>query len=155
MKNQLSEGSGHSGTTHRRRFPILSTLLALDAFALGGLVALLMVNRFLNNHVIYYARTNMAAASTVLDLLDDLLLYLAGYIGALLILLLTTVVAWVWLETRSQLLRYGVVLLIFSVVLIVGIVWIGRSGKTPPPPPMTPTPVAQAGKMTTADMLIR
>lgn len=145
MANRLSEGNGHSGTTHRRRFPVLATLLALDAFALGGLVALLMVNRFLNNHVIYYAQTNMPAASTILDLLDDLLLYLAGYIGALLILLLTTVVAWVWLETRSQLLRYGVVLLIFSVVLIVGIVWIGRSRKTSPPLPMTPTPVAQAG----------
>lgn len=152
MKTQLSKSNGHPGTTHQWRFPILSALLALDAFVLGGLVSLLMVNRFLNTHLDYYAQSNMVAASTILDLLDDLLLYLVGYIGALLALLLITAVAWVWLRTKSQLLRYGVILLVACVVLIIGIAWIGRSGRTTPPPPMTPTPVARANEMATMDV---
>ena len=79
-----------------KRLSALHLLLTLDAFVLGGLVALLMVNRFLNNHLAHYTQGNfIAAGSTILDLLDDLLIYFVGYIGTLLVLLLITAVIWV------------------------------------------------------------
>ncbi len=98
--------SDNTGTTNRRRVPILSILAALDAFVLGGLVALFMVNRFLDSHLARYVQGDfMSEASTILDLMDNLLAYFAGYIVALLVLLLITAVAWVWLKTQSQMLR--------------------------------------------------
>jgi type III secretory pathway component EscS len=128
--------------------PVLSILVTLDAFFLGGLVALLMVNRFLNNHLARYAQGNFRAeGSTILDLMDDLLIYFAGYIGVLLVLLLITAVIWVWSKTQSRTLRYGVVLLVVSIVLVVAIVWVGRFTTATPPPPMTPTPIAMVGEM--------
>ena len=155
MKTRQSEDNGNAGTTHQRRVPVLSILVTLDAFVLGGLVALLMVNRFLNDHLAYYAQSDLwAEASAILDLLDNLLIYFVGYIGVLLVLLLITAVAWVWSKTLSRLLRYGVVLLVVSIVLVIGIVWMGRiATTTPPPPPMTPTPVAMAGETTIPDVL--
>jgi len=99
--------SENTGPANQWRVPILSILAALDAFVLGGLVALFMVNRLLSDHVARYAQGNlMAQASTILDLMDNLLAYFAGYIVALLVLLLITTIAWVWLKTQSQMLRY-------------------------------------------------
>jgi hypothetical protein len=142
MNTRQSENNELAGTTHQPRVPVLSILVTLDAFFLGGLVALLMVNRFLNNHLARYTEGNFwAEGSTILDLMDDLLIYFAGYIGVLLVLLLITAVIWVWSKTQSQTLRYGVVLLAVSIVLVVGIVWVGRFTTATPPPPMTPTPI--------------
>jgi heme A synthase len=150
MNSRQSVNNELDGTTHQRRVPVLSILVTLDAFFLGGLVALLLVNRFLNNHLARYAQGNLGAAgSTILDLKDDLLVYFVGYIGALLILLSITAVTWVWSRTQSQLLRYGVILLLVLIVLlVVGIGWAGRITTTPPPP-MTPTPIAMVGEMAT------
>ena len=155
MKTRQSENNRLAGTTHQRRVPVLSILVTLDAFVLGGLVALLMVNHFLNDHLAYYAQSDLwAEASAILDLMDNLLIYFVGYIGTLLLLLLITAVAWVWSKTESRLLRYGVVLLVVLVVLVIGVVWIGQiTTTTPPPPPMTPTPIAMAGEMTILDVL--
>jgi hypothetical protein len=155
MNNQQSENNRLARTTNQGHISILSILLALDAFSLGGLVALLMVNHFLNNDLAHYAQRNLwAEASTILDLLDDLLIYLVAYIGALLLLLLITAVAWVWFKTQSQMLRYGVVVLIVSIVSVVGIAWLGQiATATPPPPPMTPTPIAMVGETATMDVL--
>jgi hypothetical protein len=154
MRTRLSKNNEHSGPTRQRRFPTLSILLALDVFALGGFVALLLVNRLLNNHLASYAQRNLwAEGDTILDLTDNLLIYFVAYIGALLILLLITAVIWVWSKTQSQTLRYGVVVLVISIVLVVGVVWIGQITTTTPPPPMTPTPIAMAGEMVTMDVL--
>ena len=74
--------------------------------------------------------------------MDGLLIYFVGYIGALLVLLSITAVIWVWSKTQSQLLRYGVILLLVLIVLlVVGIGWAGRITTTPPLP-MTSTPIA-------------
>ena len=154
MKTQQSENNRLAGTTNQRRVPVLSILVTLDAFVLGGLVALWMVNRFLNNHLTRYAQRNLwAEGSAILDLTDNLLIYFAGYIGALLILLLITAIAWVWSKTQSRLPRYGVVLLVVLIMLVMGIVWVGRITSTAPPPPMTPTPIAMVGEMATMDVL--
>ena len=143
MNPRQSENNELAGTTHQRRVPVLSILVTLDAFFLGGLVALLMVNRFLDKHLARYVQGDFwAEGSAILDLMDNLLLYFVGYIGALLVLLSITAVIWVWSKTQSQLLRYGVILLLVLIVLlVVGIGWVGRITTTPPPP-MTPTPIA-------------
>ena len=73
MSTRQSANNELAGTTHQRRVPVLSILVTLDAFFLGGLVALLMVNRFLNNHLARYAQGDFwAEGSTILDLMDDL-----------------------------------------------------------------------------------
>jgi len=57
--------SDNAGTTNRRRVPILSIFVVLDAFVLGGLVALFMVNGFLSDHVARYAQGNLVAQDTI------------------------------------------------------------------------------------------
>ena len=155
MNTQQSEKNELAGTTHWRRLPVLAILVALDGFVFGGLVALLLVNRLLANHLARYVQGNlMAAGSTVLDLMDNLLIYLMSTISALLVLLSITAVAWVWSRTESRLLRYGVVLLLVTIVLVVGLAWgVGRVTTPPPPPPMTPTPIAMVGEAATMNLL--
>ena len=155
MNTQQSEKNELAGTTHWRRLPVLAILVALDGFVFGGLVALLLVNRLLANHLARYAQGNLIAeGSTVLDLMDDLLIYLMSTISALLVLLSITAVAWAWSRTESRLLRYGVVLLLVAIVLVVGLAWgVGRVTTPPPPAPMTPTPIAMVGEMATMNLL--
>jgi hypothetical protein len=143
MKTQLpaDESNGHLRALRQRRLPILSILLALDAFVLGGLIALLLVNRLLNNQLNIYVPHSWAAADAILDFKDDLLPYYVVYGGTLLALSLITLSASVWFTTKSRLLRYGVVLLGLILVFVSAWMWLPRSGRTPPIPPMTPTPV--------------
>ncbi len=128
-------------TLRQQRLPIQSLLLALDAFVLGGFVNLLVVNRLLGNQLNIYAPHSMAAASTILDFMDDLLPYYVLCGGTLLALVLITVSAWVWLMTESRLLRCGVVLLVLIVLAVGAWTVLSRSMGVPPVPPMTPTPV--------------
>ena len=104
MKTQLpaDQSKEHRGAPRWRGLPILSILLTLDALVLGGLIALLLVNRLLNNQLSIYLPHSMAAADTILDLKDDLLPYYVVYSGALLALMLITVSAWVWLIAKSR-----------------------------------------------------
>jgi hypothetical protein len=125
------------------RWPVLPVLLGLDAFVLGGLAALLAVNRLLQETGNVYAPHNMDAASTVMDLMDDLLAYLLLCSGLLLFLVLATIAAGVWLKARSRTVRYGVAALVLVALLLsaTGIgVWLLRAAETPRVPPMTPTP---------------
>ena len=125
-----------------RQWPILLALLGLDAFVLGALAALLVVNRMLQNAVDVYATRNMDAASTVLDLLDDLLVYLLPVAGILLTLVLITIAVGAWQMARSETVRYGVTVLALAALLLyaagVG-AWLWRAAATPPVPPTTPT----------------
>ena len=123
----------------KKRAFILIVLLILDAFVLGGFVTLLIVNRLLDNQLAVYVPHSVAAAGTILDLMDDLLLYDVVYAGILLMLILTTVGAWVWGKTQSRL-RYGV-LVTFTLVTIGGL-WLVANArlKATPIPPQTPTP---------------
>lgn len=146
MKTQLPAGQSkeHPRTLRQRCLAILSILLALDLFVLGGLIALLLVNRLLNNQLNIYVPHSWAAADAILDFKDDLLPYYVVYGGTLLALILVTVSAWVWLITKSRLLRYSVVLLVLILVAVIAWMLLSGSTGTPPPPPMTPTPVARA-----------
>jgi len=136
-----------SETTQLRRFPILTIHLMLVAFALGGLVALLIVNNLLNRLLDLYAPINMDAASTILDLSDKLFPYLFTSGGLLLLLLLVTALAWVrWIRKRSEsgLLRYSVALMAVAVMLTAGGLWVRQTrGRLTAQPPATPTPAVQ------------
>jgi hypothetical protein len=125
----------------QRRLPILSLLLALDAFGLGGLLTLLVVNRLLNNQLDVYLSHSFVAAATILDFMEDLIPYYVIYGGTLLALVLTTFIAWMWSKTKSPLLRYGVVLSVLILVTTGAWILLARGTGAPPVPPMTPTPV--------------
>ncbi len=103
MINTLaSDDSGEQVSTLRRnRLQVL--LCLLEAFVVGGFTALLLVNRLLDKHLdIYVAGGHMDEASTVLDLVDNLLAYLVPF-GALSLLLgLVTIAVWIWSTTRPR-----------------------------------------------------
>ena len=120
-------------------------VLALDFFVLGGLVALLIVNRMLNIQLDIYAQ-NINAASVLIDFMDDLLPYHIFYYGVMSILAVLTVVAWAWSRPQSRVLRYAAVALLFILVAISAWLFLGRSETiTSFPPMITPTPVALSG----------
>jgi len=75
---------------------ILDVLLILDAFVLGGCVALVIVNGLLDSQLKVYGAYRMAAADTVLDIMDDLLPYYVAYAGIVAVLILMTIGIWVW-----------------------------------------------------------
>jgi hypothetical protein len=127
---------------------IVTMLLSLDALVLGGCVTLLIVNRLLNSQLdVYTATQNMAAASTILDFMDDLLLFYLIYSGALLILVLGTASVWTWMMTQSRLLRYGVILLCLIVLVVLGGMWLLRAKGVPVVPPTTPTSTPPMGSV--------
>jgi len=82
----------------------------------------------------------MAAASTILDFMDDLLLFYLIYGGALLLLVLATASVWTWMMTQSRLLRYGAILLCLIVLVVLGGMWLLGGARVPVVPPTTPTP---------------
>jgi hypothetical protein len=100
------------------KWPLLRILLGLDAFVTGGLVALLAVNHLLKEHVDMYASHNMDAASTVADLMDDLLAYLVPCSVLLLLLVLVTIAVGVWSKARSRAISYSVTALVLVAILL-------------------------------------
>jgi hypothetical protein len=125
----------------RHRFLLLATLLSLNALVLGGCIALLIVGRLLNSQLdVYSAAQSMPAASAILDFMDDLIPLYFFYGAVLLILGLGTVSVWTWMVARSRWLRYGVVLLCFILLIVLGGVWLSGRVGVPAIPPMTPTP---------------
>jgi uncharacterized BrkB/YihY/UPF0761 family membrane protein len=138
------EREGRPRTPRQRRLLILFALVVLDVFALGGLVALVLVNRLLGQQLATYVSHNMDAASTILDLMDDLIPYYGAYGGAVLALLLITCCVWAWLVTDSRLLRYGGALLVLAVVVVGAWILASRSTEGPTVPSSTPTPLASS-----------
>ena len=74
-----------------KRISALHLLLTLDAFVLGGCLSLLIVNCLLDNRLSVYGTRSVAAADTILNVMDDLLPYCMGYAALLMILILITV----------------------------------------------------------------
>ena len=72
-------------TTPRRRSLLWTLLIILNTFVLGGCLALLIVNRLLQRQLdVYTSSQSMAAGSTILDFMDDLLpLYLISSVSRL------------------------------------------------------------------------
>ncbi|NIN63848.1 MAG: hypothetical protein GTO63_03865 [Anaerolineae bacterium] len=144
------ESNERLGNPRHRRLPVLAALVALDMVVLGGLVALLLVNRLLDNQLGIYAPHSMDAASAIVDFMDDLIIYYVAYSGTLVALILVTVSASVWLVTESRSMRYGVALV--ALILIVVGAWTLLSPGTGAPtvPQTTPTPVARGPGTTDA-----
>ncbi len=78
----------------------LNALLLLDAFALGGLVAMGLVRQLLESTM--DRLITVAAQSEILNVLDHLLPYWLGYVGVSLLLGWITVGAYLSLKTRSR-----------------------------------------------------
>ncbi len=93
--NQSKNTSGH-------RALWFNALLLLDAFVAGGVVALILVNQLLET--IMARLLTIEAAQEILNVLDHLLPYWVGYIGASLLLGVITLVAflWLWLRTNTS-----------------------------------------------------
>ncbi len=143
VQQSAGDSNERLGNPRHRRLPVLAALVALDMFVLGGLVALLLVNRLLDNQLAIYAPHSMDAASAVLDFMDDLIIYYVAYSGTLVALILVTLSASVWLMTESRLLRYGVALMGFILVVVGAWTLLSPGTGAPPVPPTTPTPVAR------------
>ncbi len=75
-------------------------LLLLDAFVLGGLVAMRLVLYLLESTMDRLIKVE--AQAEILNVLDHLLPYWLGYVGLSLLLGLITVGAYLWLKTRSR-----------------------------------------------------
>jgi hypothetical protein len=90
----------------------------------------------------------MAAASTVLDLMDDLLAYLVPCSGLLLFLALVTIAIGVWTKVKPQTLRYGATALVLTAILLYAAsigMWMIKTSAVPSVPPITPTPTHTEG----------
>ena len=124
------------------RSPLAMLLVTLNAFVLGGCLALLIVNRLLTNQFdIYNSSNSMAEVSTILDFMDDLLpLYLICG-STLLLLLLFSTAFWAWTKTKSRFLRYGTILLFLLAILLLAGMWFVGSPSGPITMPTTPTPI--------------
>jgi hypothetical protein len=132
-------------TFPRSRALLTKALFLLNAFVLGGCLALVFVNRLLNTQLDQYVSSqSMAAASTIIDFMEDLLpLYLiCGSVLLLLLLISTTV--WAWTKTQSRFLRYGTLLLILLAFVLLAGMWLMGGSSGPIPLPATPTPPVSA-----------
>jgi hypothetical protein len=140
VRQATSGNSDRCGTQRQGRLPILPVLVMIDGFALGGLVALALVHRLLSFQLAVYAPHSMDAASVILDLMDDLLPYHVACVGGLVALLLITLGVWAWQRTDSWLLRYGIAMLILTVLAVGGWALLSRGVGAESVPPLTPTP---------------
>jgi hypothetical protein len=114
----------------------------LDVFVLGGLVALVLVHRLLSFQLAVYAVHSMDAASVVLDLMDDLLPYYVACIGSLLALALITLGVWACQRTDSWLARYGIAVVVLTVLVLGAWALLSRGAGAESVPALTPTPPA-------------
>lgn len=76
------------------------TLLLLDAFVLGGMLAIILVMQLLESTMDRLIKVD--AQQEILNVLDHLVPYVLGYVGMSLLLGLTTIGGYVWLRTRSS-----------------------------------------------------
>ena len=80
-------------------FPMLSILLMLDSFAFGGLAALEIVCQLLTS--IMDRLVSVDAQAEILNVLDHLLPYRVGYIGATILLVVITAGVYARLKSKS------------------------------------------------------
>jgi hypothetical protein len=120
---------------------VLRILVALTIFAFGGLVSMFTVNRLLVTQVAIYGETHMAAASAIINFMDDIAPYLAAYIVSSLVMTLATVVVWLWGKVQFRNRWYKAALL--ALVMVIVIVWLisGQKTEISSVPLMTPTPI--------------
>ena len=84
----------------RRRAVLLSALLVMDGFALGGCVTSLMMGRLVGRMMAVYQ--DQAQVIAVYNLFDHIFPYYLCYGGALLVLVGVTVCVWVVSRPRER-----------------------------------------------------
>ena len=77
-----------------------TVLIAVDAFVLGGLVAVLLVRQLIVT--IMLRLTSAAAQAEVLNMLDHPLPYTLGYLAAVMVLGLVTLAVWLGRRASSR-----------------------------------------------------
>ncbi len=123
----------------RRRF--LFPLLLIDAFFIGGMLTLFLVSRLLITQVEVYTPEYMAAASAILDFIDDLYPYHLSYLSITLLLVLVTLLTGLWTFARTPLYKYGIAALAAFFIIAGLILGLGRRTMPVEPIPFTtPTP---------------
>lgn len=88
------------GKQIRQRSTLLNGLLLLDAFVLGGLVAMWLVYQELVSTM--HRLIKIEAQQEILNALDHLLPYWVYYIGIALVMALLTLGIVLWPRTRSR-----------------------------------------------------
>jgi hypothetical protein len=120
---------------------VLRICIVLTVFTFGGLVSMFTVNRLLVTQLAIYGETHMAAASAIINFLDDIAPYLGAYILSSLVMTLATVVVWLWGKVQFHNRWFRVALL--ALVMVIVVVWVISGQKTDisSVPMMTPTPI--------------
>lgn len=121
----------------RRRSPLPIAIIAANALLIGACLALLLVSQLLRSQYdIYIDNESMDAASTLLDIIDD---FIAVYMlcGSLLLFSFAGSVAlWIWRKSQSRFLRYGALLLVLLVIMLIAVVFLlGVTGSASVPLP--------------------
>ena len=119
---------------------VLRILVILSVFTSGGLVSMIIVNRLLVAQLTVYEEISMTSASAIINFLDDIAPYLAGYIVGFSILSLATLAVWILAKVPVRYRRYGATLLAIAFVII-GIWIFGGQSTNMSPMQMTPTPM--------------
>ena len=134
--NQISDDQGKISL----QTIVLRILIILSVFTSGGLMSMIIVNRLLVAQLTVYEEISMKSASAIIDFMDDISPYLAGYIIGLSILSLATFAMWVLTKLPVRYRRYSVALLAIAFVLIGMWIFVGQSTDMSPMQ-MTPTPM--------------
>jgi hypothetical protein len=135
--NQISDSQGKLSL----QTVVLRIMIILSVFTCGGLVSMIIVNRLLVAQLTVYEEISMTSASTIINFMDDIAPYLAGYIVGFSILSLVTLAVWVLSKVPVRYRRYGAALLAISFVIIGLLIFGGRQSTDISLVQMTPTPI--------------
>jgi hypothetical protein len=137
MRVQPTENQGHNNQDafSRRRSPLPTALIAVNALLIGGCLALLIVSYMLRSQLdVYITVQAVAAADAILDFMDDLLALYVLCGSMLLLLFLGSLNIWAWKRTQSRFLRYGSIFLLLLAIAAIVAIWF--RGATTGPIPM-------------------
>jgi Na+/alanine symporter len=134
VQPSTDQGNNKQDAFSRRRSPLPTILIALNTLVIGGCLALLIVSQMLRSqNDVYISNQSMAAASAIIDFMDDLLAVYVLCASLMLLLFTGSAALWAWRRTQSRFLRYGsLILLLFTVILIMA-VWFSGAATSPVP----------------------
>lgn len=124
----------------RRPVSLLSILWSIDLVAVGAMLGFILMNRVLVHQMAVYGEARMVQVSVILDLMDDILPYLAGSMLAVSLLSLAVLVVVLLSRPMSPMMRTVAWAALCTLVVLSGIwVFAGRRGQATTVPMLTPT----------------
>lgn len=128
------QNSSKQDAFSRRRSPLPTIVIAINALLIGGCISLLIVSQLLKSqHEIYIAYQGIAEAAAITDFMDDLLAVYLLCGSLMLLVFLGSFTLWAWKRTQSRLLRYGSFLLILLAIAAVASIWLLGASTGPIP----------------------